>query len=135
MINSTYGGIIVKDAVRVALDKYVSFISSLEGVLQVYLFGSYANGSPHDESDIDLMVIIEDGLDAKRTAIGISNALIGKRDIPLDILVNRSTDFSAFSENPTLQKHIKDEGVLLYDRRLLHELGAVREKRHIGSNT
>jgi len=124
----------MKDAVRVALDKYVGFISSLEGVLQVYLFGSYAGGLPHDKSDIDLMVIIEDGLDAKRTAIGISNALIGERDIPLDILVNRSADFGVFSEKPTIQKHIKDEGVLLYDRRLLHELDTVREKRHISSN-
>ena len=109
----------MQDSVKVTLDKYVSFISSLEGVLQVYLFGSYANGVPDDESDLDLMVVVDDGLDAKRTAIKISNALIGKREIPLDILVNRNVDFDVCAENPTLQKHIKDEGVLLYDKRLL----------------
>jgi len=72
------------------------------------------------------MVVIEDSLDAKRTAVKISNHLIGKRDIPLDILVNRRVDFNVFAENPTLQKHIKDEGVLLYDKRLLHKLDTVR---------
>ena len=106
----------MNDSVKATLDKYVSFISSLEGVLQVYLFGSYANGTPHDKSDIDLMVIVDDWLDAKRTAIKISNALIGKREVPLDILVNRSADFSVFAENPTLQKHIREKGVLLYDK-------------------
>ena len=124
----------MKDSVKATLDKYVSFISSLEGVLQVYLFGSYANGTPHDGSDIDLMVVVDDGLDAKRTAIKISNALIGKREIPLDILVNRNVDFSVFAQNPTLQKHIRDEGVLLYDRRLLQKLDTVREKRLISSD-
>jgi len=109
----------MNDSVKTALDKYVRLISSLDGILQVYLFGSYANGTSHNESDIDLMVVVEDRLDAKRTAIRISNALIGKRDVPLDILVNRSADFSSFSENPTLQKQIKNEGVLLYDKRLL----------------
>ena len=117
----------MKDAVRAALNKYVNLITSLDGVLQVYLFGSYANGTPNTESDIDLMVVVEDRLDAKRTAIKISNALIGKRDVPLDILVNRSVEFISFSENPTLQKQIKNEGVLLYDKRLLQELGTVRE--------
>jgi len=126
--------VLVQDSVKVTLDKYVSFISSLEGVLQVYLFGSYANGIPDDESDLDLMVVVDDGLDAKRTAIKISNALIGKREIPLDILVNRNVDFCVFAENPTLQKHIKDEGVLLYDKRLLQELDTVRGKRLIGSD-
>jgi len=125
----------MEDIVKSTLDKYVSFISSLEGVLQVYLFGSYANGTPHDKSDIDLMVIVEDGMDAKRAAVRISNALIGKREIPLDILVNRSADFSVYAKNPTLQKQIKDEGVLLYDKRLLCEMDTVREKRLISCNT
>jgi len=125
----------VKTSVKTALDKYINLISSLEGVLQVYLFGSYANGVPHSESDIDLMVIVDDSLDAKRTALKISNALIGKRDIPLDILVNRSADFRVFAENPTLQKQIKNEGVLLYDKRLLQKLDTVREKRLISSDT
>jgi len=49
----------------------------------------------------------------------------------LDILVNRSADFSSFSENPTIQKQIKNEGVLLYDKRLLQELGTVRD--HVSS--
>jgi len=125
----------MNDSLKTALDKYVRLISSLDGVLQVYLFGSYAKGQPHKESDIDLMVVVDDRLDAKRTAVIISNVLIGERDVPLDILVNRNVDFNTFSQNPTLQKQIKNEGVLLYDKRLLQELDTVCEKRPVSSDT
>jgi len=103
----------VKEVVKDALDKYVSFISSLEGVIQVYLFGSYAYGSAHDESDIDLMVIIDDNLNRAKMALTISRGL-SSIIVPVDVLVNRKSDFYKASNEPTLQKRIKSEGVLLY---------------------
>ena len=91
-----------------------SYISSLDGVLQIYLFGSYASGTTHEHSDIDLMVIVEDSLNASKTAVKISKGLIGQRLIPLDILVNRRGDFAKAAAEPTLQNQIKNEGILLY---------------------
>ena len=49
--------------VRAELDRYVTHISGMDGVRQIYLFGSYAYGTPTDESDIDLMVVADDGID------------------------------------------------------------------------
>ena len=103
----------VSESIRAALDSYVSYISSLEGVLQIYLFGSCANGTTHERSDIDLMVIVDDSLNRAKMAITISKGL-ADRTVPLDVLVNRKTDFRRASNEPTLQHRIMSEGVLVY---------------------
>ena len=109
----------MEKAIQTALDTYVSFISSLEGVLKIYLFGSLAYGTQHENSDIDLMVVIDDKLDAYKMMHRISTGLIGKRIIPLDVLVNRKSAFSEAAERLTIQNHIRSEGVLLYERQRL----------------
>jgi predicted nucleotidyltransferase len=103
----------VSESIRAALDSYVKYISSLDGVLQIYLFGSCANGTSNERSDIDLMVIVEDRMNRSKTAVSISKGL-AKRTVPLDVLVNRETDFHKASNEPTLQHRIKSEGVLVY---------------------
>ena len=106
---------VISDAnVKIVLDTYIDIIASVPGVLQIYLFGSYANGIPHTRSDIDLMVLVEDNLMAGKMAITINRALVGKRNIPLDILVNTTSDFNKIAKEPSLQNRIKNEGVLLY---------------------
>jgi predicted nucleotidyltransferase len=104
----------VQKSVKMALDTYVNYISSLEGVEQIYLFGSHAYGTPHEHSDIDLMVVIEDSLNTSKTAVKISKGLIGQRLVPLDILVNRRGEFYKAANEATIQNQIKNEGVLLY---------------------
>lgn len=104
----------MNDTVKTALTIYTQHISSVDGVRQIYLFGSYAYGEPHAESDIDLMVIVDNNLDPLKTNIRINKALVGKRFFPLDILVNKASAFDEAAEAPTLQCRIKNEGVLLY---------------------
>ena len=103
----------MSEAVKVELDKYVEFISSLSGVLQIYLFGSYANGEPRETSDIDLMVIVENNLDPFKTAYKIRRNLTDT-DYSVDIVVNRKSAFEEASKNSLFQKTIKKNGVLLY---------------------
>ena len=106
---------VIGDAnVKIVLDTYIDIIASVLGVTQIYLFGSYANGIPHARSDIDLMVLVEDNLMVGKMAIIINRALVGKRNIPLDILVNTTSDFNRIAKEPSLQNRIKSEGVLLY---------------------
>jgi predicted nucleotidyltransferase len=107
--------IFVRIDAKTALDQYVSHISAIDGVSQVYLFGSHANGVPNEGSDIDLLVVIDDCLDVIKTAFMIQKSL-ANRVVPLDLLVNRESDFSNASEGITLQSHIQKEGVLLYER-------------------
>ena len=101
------------DSVKKALDTYIDFISKQEGVLQIYLFGSCANGTTHERSDIDLMVIVDDEKNTGKMAVQFYKGL-AHTDIPLDILVNRKTTFHRAAEELTIQKTIKNTGVLLY---------------------
>ena len=105
----------MKHDAKTELERYVSHISAIEGVTLVYLFGSYANGVPDDGSDIDLLVVIDDNLDVVKISFLIQKGL-ANRVVPLDVLVNRISDFNNASEGTTLQSHIQKEGVLLYER-------------------
>lgn len=103
----------MSDAIKAELDKYVEFISSLTGVLQIYLFGSYAYGEPRDTSDVDLMVIVENDLDPFKIAYRIKRKFANS-DSDVDIVVNRVSAFEEASTYSPFQKTIKESGVLLY---------------------
>ena len=103
----------MSEAVKVELDRYIGFISSLTGVLQIYLFGSYANGDPQETSDIDLMIIVDNNMDPFKTAYKIRRGLT-ETDLTLDIVVNRKSAFEEATSNSSFQKTIKEKGVLLY---------------------
>jgi predicted nucleotidyltransferase len=103
----------MNESIKTELEKYVAFISSLSGVLQIYLFGSYAYGEPHSTSDIDLMVIVENNMDPFKIAYKIRRGLTDT-DLALDIAVNRKTAFEEASVNSSFQKSIRENGVLLY---------------------
>lgn len=45
---------------REHLKRYISYVQGVFNVWKVILYGSYAYGSPHDDSDIDLVVLSED---------------------------------------------------------------------------
>ena len=81
----------------------------------IFIFGSYAWGSPNQDSDLDLLVIIKhsDLLPAKRATL----AYRCLRDIPfpLDILVKTRKEVEKFSQVPTsLEAQILQQGKLLY---------------------
>ena len=97
------------------LNRYVSFISKMDGVQRIYLFGSYAYGKPTQYSDIDLLVIVNDNIDTLRVMQEVSLGLMN-RQIPLDVLVDNASDFTELSEpsRVTLQREIRNNGVLVY---------------------
>ena len=64
----------------------------MSGVLQIYLFGSYAYGEPQQSSDVDLMVIVENSLDPFEIAYRIRRGLTDT-DLALDVVVNRRFAF------------------------------------------
>ena len=101
--------------VKTEFDRYVSFISKMGGVLQIYLFGSYAYGEPRECSDIDILVIVQDGVNTLKIMQDISRGL-HDRQIPLDVLADNFSDFIELSEpeRVTLQREVKNKGVLVY---------------------
>jgi len=90
--------------------------------LRVILFGSYAQGTSHDDSDIDLVVILdkEGKSDSYKTVINnrieISRRLRElKKKYPIDILVYTKDEWDELkaSESSFIQKIEKDGVAIL----------------------
>ena len=96
-------------------------VSSIESkyLKKIYLFGSYANGKPNEESDIDLFVIIDDNYD-DWTAYKDTMHKFWNNDkikvIPSDLIICKESEFKeALQRNPkNLENIILREGIVLY---------------------
>jgi predicted nucleotidyltransferase len=81
----------------------------------IYLFGSYAHGTPSVDSDFDLYVVIPDGgLRPIEAMQSIGKALYKEQKKPIDILVSRASDFQQRKQLPTIERTVVRDGVLLY---------------------
>ena len=84
----------------------------------IYLFGSYAYGTPNADSDLDIYVVVPDSVQENPLDVGadIRLHLYKKADMPIDLMVGKSSIFKRRAAGPTLQRKIAREGVLLYGR-------------------
>ena len=100
---------------KAEFERYVSYISKIDGVLSIYLFGPYAYGEPDRDSDIDLMVVVRDDIDPLKVMHSVSLGLMD-RQVSLDVLVDNVSDFTELSgqDRVTLQREIRNRGVLVY---------------------
>ncbi|MDR1963322.1 MAG: nucleotidyltransferase domain-containing protein [Planctomycetaceae bacterium] len=86
---------------------------------QIILFGSYAYGTPREDSDYDFYVILPDDSPLERgKAMDIINGYLFETNCPksVDILVNYKNRYDELNTLPTLERKIKREGVVVYDR-------------------
>ena len=82
--------------------------------LQVILFGSYAYGAPTEDSDVDLLVVMEiPESETRRQAVEIRQRI--PRRFPMDLLV-RSPEEIAYriSYNDWFLREITEKGEVLY---------------------
>lgn len=82
--------------------------------LQIILFGSYAYGTPSDDSDVDLLVVMDiPESETRRQAVEIQERL--PRRFSMDLLV-RSSDEMAFriSHNDWFLREITERGKILF---------------------
>ena len=92
-----------------------------EGILKtvpavaIYLFGSYANGTNNEHSDIDIYVVVPDmDIDLVNLCGDIRMNLRNKKSMPLDLLVGKASVFNRRKQGLTLENVIAREGVLIY---------------------
>jgi predicted nucleotidyltransferase len=85
---------------------------------QIYLFGSYAYGTPNKDSDYDFYVVLKDG--NENPLIAGENIFWNLRNIkrktPVDILTEHISRFNERAQFNTLENVVRNEGVVLYDR-------------------
>ncbi len=102
---------ISENIIEVVRDRLVDVYDPLE----VYLFGSYAWGSPTDESDLDMLVVVEksDEKSYKRS-IPASKAMLDLM-ISKDIVVYTKDEFERLRKDKTsLCFKISNEGKKIY---------------------
>ena len=87
----------------------------------IILFGSYANGSPKEDSDVDLIVIESDPFTLERNQISEENRLweaLSRFRIPKDILVYCQDDVEYWKDSlNNLHAQALRNGNILYQRR------------------
>lgn len=102
---------------REGLSDICQVIDQTVDVEKIYLFGSFAYGTPTPNSDYDLCVVIPDGSLRPTEAIKqIRRALCPVQTMPLDIIVYRASAFLQRQEYASLERKIVREGVLLYEQ-------------------
>jgi predicted nucleotidyltransferase len=89
--------------------------TSFPTVEKIILFGSYAYGRPTEDSDIDLLVIMEHPGRGREMRSRIHRA-IGYR-FPTDIIVRQSDDVERrYREHDPLVREALDKGTSLHER-------------------
>ena len=105
------------EKVRADMDKICEVICAAVPAVRIYLFGSYAYGTPHKDSDYDIYVVLEDDgprpLDAM---VEIRRAIPNDMNMPMDILALKENRFNYRLGAPTLENTVFERGVLLYDQ-------------------
>ena len=103
-------------AIKPELDVLTKIIVATVPVEQIYLFGSYAYGTPHKDSDFDLYIVLKDDapmreLDAMNA---ITLAMYRKKTKAVDLLALKQSRFLDRKTGPTLERTIAREGIKLY---------------------
>ncbi|GHV94665.1 hypothetical protein AGMMS50293_09850 [Spirochaetia bacterium] len=111
--------IIVSDmdmAIQAELDKLTELIIQAIPVEQIFLFGSYAYGKPHKDSDLDLYVVLRDDYPLRDIDAGlqISLAIARKKSMPVDIVAKKKKDFINRLDDITLERIVNRDGVRIY---------------------
>jgi predicted nucleotidyltransferase len=84
---------------------------------KIILFGSYAYGTPHKNSDYDFYVVLKDSSENPILAMQkIYEYMCDTNYIPVDILANHKSRFEWRSTQPTLERTIAKKGIVLYER-------------------
>lgn len=99
------------------LDEIVSRLVTEFSPEKVILFGSHAWGHPHPDSDIDILVIVEnDEAKPTRRAARAYRCLRGLR-VPVEIIVSARHELEKYIKVPaSLSRKIMKQGKLLYER-------------------
>jgi len=111
----------LEPTLRTELDRLKELIvGAVPGwVERIYLFGSYAYGTPHKDSDLDLYVVLKDDIPLRNFDAGLQIQLAVDRRrsadmMPMDIVAKKRGDFENRLDDITLERKVARDGVLIY---------------------
>jgi predicted nucleotidyltransferase len=101
-------------ALEEILNETIRRILTVVQAKRIFLFGSAANGTMHEHSDIDLMVVVPSGVHRRKTAQEIYRNLVGV-GFAADIVVVTEDDVERYRETDGLIiRSVIREGKLIY---------------------
>ena len=85
---------------------------------KIILFGSHANGTPRKDSDYDFFVVLQDGTEKPILVLQKIYRSLAKSPMPtpVDVLANYKSRFEWRCTQPTMERGIAANGVVLYER-------------------
>jgi predicted nucleotidyltransferase len=112
--DSGRGGVPASTATELAVREAVERIVQEVHPTRIILFGSVARRQQHPESDVDLLVVMPEGMHKRHTAQRLYRKLRGL-PVAVDIIVTTESDLARHKDNPGLiYRTILHEGRQLY---------------------
>jgi len=106
----------VNDEIHAIKDSILDTVG--ENCEKIILFGSHAYGTPRETSDYDVFVVLKDN--SEMPILVLQNIYRGLAQNPnykaVDVLANYKSRFEWRSTQPTIERKIANEGVVLYER-------------------
>jgi uncharacterized protein len=91
------------EALKIA-NKYIDSLSNKYVILQAFMFGSFAKGTNHDDSDIDIAIVVKDVSDIIETQIDMMK-LRRKVDLRIEPHPFMADDFN--NDDPVVNEILK----------------------------
>ena len=109
-----------------AIRRYARQVAERFRPNKIILFGSYAYGTPHEDSDVDLMVVMPA---ANHVSQAVRNRLALPAPFPMDLLVRTPDDLRrGLKEEDWFVREVVEKGKVLYEAKN----GSVGAKSRIG---
>lgn len=83
--------------------------------LEIYLFGSYAWGHPRENSDLDIAVIVDEGISDKHQMLIDGHRELFDLEFSKDLIILTKKEFEKYSQDTTrLSFKIRHRGIKIY---------------------
>jgi predicted nucleotidyltransferase len=103
---------VLTDKINTIKDSILKFVPAR----RIYLFGSYAYGTPTEKSDIDIYVVTPDDADSSSQIYGkIIGDLREKRIFFIDLLFSRESVFNERRMEHIFERTIYNNGKIIYE--------------------
>ena len=102
--------------IKQELDEITKVITETVPVETIYLFGSYAYGTPRKDSDYDLYIVFKDDMPMRiiEALQSIRFAMTSMKTKPIDFIGLKKERFFYKKNYATIERKIAREGIKLY---------------------
>lgn len=111
------------DKLKGYLPKIIESLKEIDP-FKIYMFGSVANGTDNEDSDIDLAVILNSDILPKtydeklKNKVLVRNSILDlSMEVPIDLLVYTKEEFKRLDEvNKPFMAEIVEKGTIIYEQ-------------------